>query len=399
MSKYKVGDKVLVKSHEENLTTGLYLGGMMKDCCGKICTISDSSHDAYRLEEDKFGFYWSEDNFKDCPTVKTTYKPGDVVTVRSDLSEYRMYYMNDGSNPMGMTDQMLTKRGKKVKIKSMTKTGKYLIEGSIFPWVDEMFVDETKRDLSKYKGFKAGDRVRVREDLNRDDLYYMANGGYSDSVIFEMLNLAGKVVTIADVGYCYTIKECGYNWTDEMFEPGVVEEKPRKAWKLVITGEGDKTTAEYSVGYGKTKTAVVNRYCEDQYSVRKAVETVTNKVLPKERWLVGVKFETGSKVYDYYTTDCTIVPGDKVIVPVGKDNHHVPATVVTIASNFVADAKYTIKYVDRKCTEEESPVQYLSKDGVFAVTETFGDEGSVALAISGKVTKEQVLKTLDRLTK
>lgn len=400
MSKYKVGDKVLVKSHKENECTLPYCGGKMAELCDKICTISHVySNGIYQLEEDEYGFRWSEDNFKDCPVTKTKYQPGDVVKVRSDLQAWVIYHMSDGSNPMEMTDQMFTKCGKQVKIKSVTKTGKYLIEGSIFPWVDEMFVDEAKHDLSKYKGFKVGDRVRVRKDLNRDDLYYMANGDYADTVIFEMLNMAGMVVTITEVRNCYEIKECGYCWTDEMFEPDVVEETPKKKWKLVITGEGDKTTAEYSAGYGKTRTAVVNRYCEDQYSVRKAVETVTNKVLPKERWLVEVKFEGGSKLYHYYTTDCTIVPGDKVIVPVGKDNHHIPATVVTISSNWLRDAGYTVKYVDRKCTEETSPVQYLSKDGVFSVIESFGEEGTVMISVSGKVSKEQVLKTLDRLIK
>ena len=82
---------------------------------------------------------------------KTKYQPGDEVTVRSDLNGWKTYHMNDGENPMDANDQMLTKRGKKVKIKSVTKTGKYMIEGSIFPWVDEMFEDEKPKTETKSK--------------------------------------------------------------------------------------------------------------------------------------------------------------------------------------------------------------------------------------------------------
>jgi hypothetical protein len=76
-------------------------------------------------------------------TYTTKYKPGDVVKVKSDLRK-KYYCMADGSNHMLPTEQMFTKAGKKVKIKSVTKTGKYMIEGSIFPWVDEMFEDKVE---------------------------------------------------------------------------------------------------------------------------------------------------------------------------------------------------------------------------------------------------------------
>jgi hypothetical protein len=237
-----------------------------------------------------------------------------------------------------------------------------------------------------------------------------------------MKTLEGKVVTIKSVGIKYRIKECGCNWTDEMFEPDVVKEEPKckfkvgdkvvakknapyfittndwkgevvevdgevifvkggglihcpvqakyfdlleepkpQTWELIIRGEGDKTTAEYIVNDVKT-TAEVHRFHKDQYSVRKAVEAVTNKVLSEEKWVVGVKFDKGEKVYNYDTTDNTIKAGDKVVVPVGKDNHHVAATVVGIAAEvWVAVLPDNMKYVDRKCTEEDTPKYYNGK--------------------------------------
>lgn len=81
-------------------------------------------------------------------THTTKYKPGDTVKVKSDL-RFAFYSMADGKNAMRTNDQMLTKRGKTVKIKSVTKTGKYMIEGSIFPWVDEMFEDDSAAKPTK----------------------------------------------------------------------------------------------------------------------------------------------------------------------------------------------------------------------------------------------------------
>jgi hypothetical protein len=43
----------------------------------------------------------------------------------------------------------------------------------------------------------------------------------------------------------------------------------------------------------------------------------------------GVEYSHGSGIYHYQTTDLRIDVGDKVIVPVGEDNHEQTATVVT----------------------------------------------------------------------
>lgn len=67
--------------------------------------------------------------------------------------------------------------------------------------------------------FKPGDRVTVRRDLIRDRQYYMSDLVTCDSVVNTMMTMLGKTVTISGNTFGkYRIDECGYNWTDEMFE-------------------------------------------------------------------------------------------------------------------------------------------------------------------------------------
>ena len=70
--------------------------------------------------------------------------------------------------------------------------------------------------------YKVGDRVRVRCDLKIGGYYRMSNNpDVHDGVVRDMLRFAGKVVTIAKIENFsgkYRIVECGWNWTDEMFD-------------------------------------------------------------------------------------------------------------------------------------------------------------------------------------
>lgn len=73
--------------------------------------------------------------------------------------------------------------------------------------------------------YKVGDRVVVRSDLVLNERYHMLNAdGHripeSDTFITEMTKHLGGVVTIKSINSTcgkYRIKECGWNWTDEMF--------------------------------------------------------------------------------------------------------------------------------------------------------------------------------------
>ena len=63
--------------------------------------------------------------------------------------------------------------------------------------------------------YKVGDRVRVRKDLKDGALY-----GAQSYFDIDMKCMLGKTVTIASASQKgYTIKEFGWMWTDEMFEP------------------------------------------------------------------------------------------------------------------------------------------------------------------------------------
>ena len=147
--KFNVGDKVRVKSD-------YYLS----NAAGKVGVIVEPKWKigyGYEVEFDRvYDFthngthghqrhrYFHEYELELVESVKETkpttkYKPGDEVTVKSNLIYCGLYKLADGTKGMHCTYQTSTKRGKKVKIKTVTKTGKYMIEGSIFPWVDEMF--------------------------------------------------------------------------------------------------------------------------------------------------------------------------------------------------------------------------------------------------------------------
>jgi hypothetical protein len=333
----------------------------------------------------------------------TKYKPGDVVTVRSDLNQFIPYTMSDGKNEMIPASQMLTKRGKSVKIKSVTKTGKYMIEGSMFPWVDEMFEDTTKvepkttktpkkevkktdplvTDKFSWEEFEK-DKIVVRCSTKEDfkdfleqcevrgyrwmsyhkpteyyDFYYKERGV---GVYYESC----KKISKSDSDYCEiyanNVGAKIYDW-----KKGV---ESTKTWELVIRGDGDNTTAEYIENDIRT-TVKAHRFFEDQYSVRKAIEAVVNKCVPEEKWVVSVKFDKGTRVYDYLTTDNTIKVGDKVVVATGSDEHHVPVTVVKIIpiKEYVPSG-YTLKDIVRKCEKGEEPVYYNGK-----VVCTWRDEG------------------------
>jgi hypothetical protein len=72
------------------------------------------------------------------------------------------------------------------------------------------------------KRFKVGDKARVKENLNIDEIY----GG--NSFVCWMAKMKGKIVTIKEVFRdTYHIKEFDFHWTDEMLEP-VKQGRPMK---------------------------------------------------------------------------------------------------------------------------------------------------------------------------
>lgn len=74
--------------------------------------------------------------------------------------------------------------------------------------------------------YKVGDKVRMIDNFVQDGLYYMRGlsnkPGYSLIIkwsLNERMKLAGKIVTISEVGDYYRIEEDDHRklWTDDMF--------------------------------------------------------------------------------------------------------------------------------------------------------------------------------------
>lgn len=69
--------------------------------------------------------------------------------------------------------------------------------------------------------YQPGDKVRVRADLEEDQVYPMLDNSIPAVAVAEMCKLAGTIVTIrtASPEHGYRIIEDGFSWTDAMFEP------------------------------------------------------------------------------------------------------------------------------------------------------------------------------------
>jgi len=146
------------------------------------------------------------------------FQVGDKVKVREDLTAGVRY------NEYRCNEEMEELRGKICTIRNISNSsGVYNIveEKSSWFWTDDMFepvTENTKEDKTMNK-FKVGDKVRVREKLKRGGLYFNSANTHSAAVTSEMARIAGQVVTIKTVNeWEYTLEECGYFWTDEMFE-------------------------------------------------------------------------------------------------------------------------------------------------------------------------------------
>ena len=62
----------------------------------------------------------------------------------------------------------------------------------------------------------------------------------------------------------------------------LVEEKPTREFKLIITSSGDTTTAKLIHGKDISKEATVTRYNKDEYSEKAAVEAVVKKIFGED---------------------------------------------------------------------------------------------------------------------
>lgn len=153
------------------------------------------------------------------------FEVGDKVRIKSNISTSKKY--NGGCC---VTEEMLDKIGdietiKHVEAHVFGDEARYTITNSDYYWTDDML--ERVESSMKYK---VGDKVRVREDLIIDKEYG------NDFFVIGMKGMLGKTVTIDSVneeGETYHIRECGFNWTEEMFE-----DKPSLKGKIVEVAAG-----------------------------------------------------------------------------------------------------------------------------------------------------------------
>lgn len=153
--------------------------------------------------------------------------------------------------------------------------------------------------MSKNFKYKVGDKVTVREDLAMGHRYRMENSEKDNCAAMEMLGSRGDTVTIDCITSFGQYKICEdsgrYNWTDEMFS-GLANEP----WKVVITPNGDETTATLYRGKTVEKKATVKRYSKDTYSIATACKAVIEKLNAQlgtgEKIVKCDRYEVGDRV-------------------------------------------------------------------------------------------------------
>lgn len=72
---------------------------------------------------------------------------------------------------------------------------------------------------------KPGDKIKIREDINDVELYYMANNEKHERWLgAEKMAKPGQLVTIKSIinGTYRINEEPMFNYTDDMFDPGVI---------------------------------------------------------------------------------------------------------------------------------------------------------------------------------
>lgn len=130
--------------------------------------------------------------------------------------------------------------------------------------------------------YKVGDKVRVRKDLTLGKRYAMNDSELKDSVVEEMMEFAGKIVTIKRAEEKYRIEGCDYNFTDEMLEPVNTR-------KLVITSDGVETLARLYEGNKVIKTATAKCSPEDTYNFDEGARIALHRLFGDYAGLIAEK--------------------------------------------------------------------------------------------------------------
>lgn len=140
---------------------------------------------------------------------------------------------------------------------------------------------ESGRKEENMAKFKVGDRVRVISVGCRKIIEV------GDAGTIKGCNALGNYAVEFDRQSSYFIRCDGLTKRDrglwvspEHLE--LIEEKPTREFKLIITSSGDTTTAKLIHGKDVAKEATVTRYSKDEYSEKAAVEAVTKKIFGED---------------------------------------------------------------------------------------------------------------------
>lgn len=134
MSKYKVGDRVIVKKGMRDEDTPLGVVDEMRKFEGKEVEITEvgnlEGNPYYRIKQ--CDYRWDDSMFQG---VATKYNVGDKVVIKSKLEQ---------SMQFGINDEMKKEQGKTLEITSVGysmsgKCTRYTLAGSIWNWSEEMF--------------------------------------------------------------------------------------------------------------------------------------------------------------------------------------------------------------------------------------------------------------------
>ena len=394
---FKVGDRVEVSDNYSvkafhGMTGTVYQ--IDDDCCLYIDVILDGfteGHNGHAGDRSTNHRYFDAEELK--VLTSTRHKVGDLVQVRSYLSTEKSY---GGIYP---SEQMLHKVGQKVRIKAVTKTGRYKIEGSCFTWTNEMF-EEVKKETpvetktEKTTRFKVGDKVKVRNDLKVDSRYLMDDSNVGDTFVSEMSEFKGETVTISEITasgkYLVEEDETNWNWTDDMFEDKKVEPTKNREPKVGDRIRMTQNFCEAKVGM----TGVIKFKRELDFAVEfddefvgghsccgrvkshrgHYVQAIHFEVTDTQKHSIATVTFDNDKEY-CYLCDVSVKKGDKVVVPCGSCDRETIATVVKTGEYTEENAPYPIdkmkkvirKGTDTKPTSENDFDWYKFKDNKIIV--------------------------------
>ena len=235
VSDLKIGDRVIVRpdldiDKKYADANGCYRIGVNSSMCrlkGTVVTIKTVNDHDYNIKEDDEEWYWTDEMFSEkVEEITRKFKVGDVVRFRNDLFAGMSMVSEEGKS-LGILSSMSDYAGQEATITDITGPT-YTVDTNRFCWYAGAFEDKTidksisdeEKEIKTKPPFEVGDKVLVREDLEKGKFYNNVSTSDYDAVTEFMLDLCGRVCTI-EKKVCdkYKLVEDArnYSWTEEMF--------------------------------------------------------------------------------------------------------------------------------------------------------------------------------------